>query len=156
MYRGKKQKQNTPWGNEQISISNKSTILWQSQDEIVLTPQQSVVREIFIQTISKHKNIFIKQCTHRRHNLRDDRTIFLSTIPYIPQILVWSKMGMNAVNAVLQLSIASGKPSDIQYSPLGRGPHPELLTPPQLLQDDRSLPALTVSISKTCFSCQTP
>lgn len=64
MYRGKKQKQNTPWGNEQISISNKSTILWQSQDEIVLTPQQPVVREIIIQTISKHKNIIIKHRTH--------------------------------------------------------------------------------------------
>lgn len=65
-----KEKQNTPWENEQISITNKSMILWQSQDEIVLTPQQSVVREIFIQTISKYKNIVIKHCMHGRQCVR--------------------------------------------------------------------------------------
>lgn len=54
--------------------------------------------------------------------------------PTFHRQLFESKMGMNAVNAVLQLSIASGKPSDIQYCPLGRGPHPDLLVPPQLLQ----------------------
>ncbi len=81
---------------------------------------------------------------------------FCLIYPTIHRHLFESKMVMNAVNAVLQLSIASGKPSDIQYCPLGRGPHPDLLIPPQLLQDDRSPSALTASISKTCFSCQTP
>lgn len=58
---------------------------------------------------------------------------------------------MNAVQAVLQLSMASGKPSDV-LAPVGRGPHPELLIP-ALHSGFKT--TLSESV-KTCFSCQMP